>query len=162
MTKNTLALSIVFRWCRYSKLTLIEDKDLSIICIDLVLCLLMAWSPAGAMTADIVLQEYSHFRNSLFLNTMKSMRSWKHLNTILNDIPIISAIFIINREDKMYTKSGNLKPVLRTIEISYFLSSHQFVYSLNIIMTMTFHMISMVYYNININPFYYTRVMAIL
>ena len=26
----------------------------------------MAWSPAGAMTADIVLQKYSHFRNQKF------------------------------------------------------------------------------------------------
>ena len=40
----------------------------------------------------------------------KNMRSWKHLNTILNDIPIISVIFIINRKDKMYTKSGYLRP----------------------------------------------------
>ena len=40
----------------------------------------------------------------------KNMISWKHLNTILNDILIISVIFMINRKDKMYTKSGNLRP----------------------------------------------------
>ena len=43
------------------------------------------------------------------------MRWWKHINTTLNDIPIISAIFTINREDKMYTKSSKLKPKCRAV-----------------------------------------------
>ena len=36
----------------------------------------------------------------LYFSTQQNMRSWKHLNTILNDIPIISVIFVINKEDK--------------------------------------------------------------
>ena len=49
-------------------------------------------------------------RNSFISQYNKNKISWKHLNTILNDIPIISEIFIINRKDQMYNKSGNLRP----------------------------------------------------
>ena len=59
-------------------------------------------SSLGAICFFKMFQRLRLIRNQEFFISQhnKNMRSWKHLNTILNDIPIISVIFIINRKDK--------------------------------------------------------------